>query len=67
MLYNAPGWIRFLIAIAKPFMKQKLKKKISVIKTREELSDHIHDDHLLTSLGGNLDFDTEDFISREFK
>jgi len=30
MLYNAPTWIRFLIAIAKPFMKNSAKKSPSL-------------------------------------
>eukprot|EP01091_Cochliopodium_minus_P000242 TRINITY_DN1025_c0_g1_i1.p1 TRINITY_DN1025_c0_g1~~TRINITY_DN1025_c0_g1_i1.p1 ORF type:complete len:298 (-),score=93.43 TRINITY_DN1025_c0_g1_i1:108-1001(-) len=66
ILYNPPTWIRFLIAIAKPFMKKKLSKKVSVIKSRQELSEVVSDENLPTFLGGSLVFDTEEYAIREF-
>ena len=61
-LTNFPLWLRVLVAIAKPFMKKKLRNKIQVLASREEIRNVIEDKHLLKELGGELEVDVNHWI-----
>jgi len=55
-LLDPPWYVRFLIALVKPFMKQKMKKKITCLSS-SELTKYVAEENLLQEYGGTLQFD----------
>jgi len=71
LLFNTPIWIRIILGLARPFMKQKLRKRIEPINATL-LPRYINKDNLLkhTSYPGSLlEFDLNAYIqnNEQFK
>ncbi|GAM20229.1 hypothetical protein SAMD00019534_034040 [Acytostelium subglobosum LB1] len=56
-LINQPFFLRFLLSLAKKFIKSKLVRRVKVIGKKEAMKDVIDPSHLLEEYGGTLKFD----------
>jgi len=67
ILLDAPWYVRFLVALVKPFMKKRMREKISSIRS-DELPEFVTPDNLLEEYGGTLKFDymawTEEMLEK---
>lgn len=60
-ILNPPWYLKFMIALVKPFMKKKLRRRFFV-KSAEQLAEEVDVHHLLTEAGGSYEFDWAGYI-----
>ncbi len=62
-ILNAPWFVRFLMAIVRPFMSKKLQDKC-IISTPESLQKEVRPDQLLKQVGGTAEFDYRAWVNK---
>lgn len=59
LIVNAPWWMRMVLAVVKPMLKPKMKKKIRICNSTEDLLEHFTPDQLATMYGGKFEICTK--------
>lgn len=62
LILNPPGFFKFLIKVAKLFMKSKVVARVQVVKNQEELLQYVDASNLPTLFGGSLDYNHVNFM-----